>query len=117
SGRCNDGTAVPGCAGDQGTTYYYGNVTRPPDQGDGFSRDTWTCVEIGARANDVGESNGALMAWIDDVPVGEFGPGTPIGTWLRSTFHPGGCSFSACTEPAPFEGFEFRSSDDVLFKE
>lgn len=117
SGRCNDGTAVPGCAGDQGTTYYYGNVFVPPDQGEGFARDTWTCVELGARANDVGESNGALMAWIDDVPVGEFSPGTPVGTWLRAQFHPGGCEFSACTEPVPFEGFEFRSAEDVLFKE
>ena len=32
SGRCNDGSATPGCAGDQGSTYYYGNVFRPPEQ-------------------------------------------------------------------------------------
>jgi hypothetical protein len=118
SGRCNDGTAVPGCAGDQGTTYYYGNVFQPPEQeSPAFERDTWTCVEIGARANTVGESDGALMAWVDDVPVGEFSPGMPVGTWLRAQFHPGGCEFSSCTDPVPFEGFDFRSSDDVLFKE
>ncbi|MCU0677622.1 MAG: hypothetical protein MUE69_33180 [Myxococcota bacterium] len=117
SGRCNDGSATPGCAGDQGTTYYYGNVFRPAAEQNRFERDAWTCVELAARANTVGESDGALSAWIDDRPIGEFGPGTPIGTWLRSTFHPGGCEFSACTEPVPFEGFEFRTSDDVRFKE
>jgi hypothetical protein len=117
SGRCNDGTAVPGCDGDQGSTYYYGNVFVPPADENSFENDEWTCIEIGARANEVGESNGALMAWVDDVPIGEFAPGTPVGTWLRAQFHPGGCEFSACTEPVPFEGFEFRSSDDVLFKE
>ena len=40
-----------------------------------------------------------------------------MGTWLRAQFHPGGCEFSACTDPVPFEGFDFRSSGDVLFKE
>jgi hypothetical protein len=117
SGRCNDGTAVPGCEGDQGTTYYYGNVFEPPAEQNRFTPDEWTCVEFGARANTVGESDGALMAWVNDVPIGEFSPGMPVGTWLRSTFHPGGCEFSACTDPVPFEGFDFRSSDDVLFKQ
>jgi hypothetical protein len=32
SGRCNDGSATPGCAGDQGTTYYYGNNFNPAGQ-------------------------------------------------------------------------------------
>jgi hypothetical protein len=118
SGRCNDGSATPGCAGDQGTTYYYGNTFVPPDQdATGFARDSWVCIELGMHVNTVGESDGALEAWIDDRPVGRFGPGEPVGTWLRDQFHPGGCSFSACTEPVPFEGFEFRSEGDVLFKE
>ena len=39
-----------------------------------------------------------------------------LGTWLRDQFHTGGCDFSACTPPEPFEGFDFRSSDDVRFK-
>lgn len=117
SGRCNDGTAVPGCAGDQGTTYHYGNTFVPPDQGAGFAHDAWLCVELGMHVNTVGESDGALEAWLEDRPVGRFAPGEPVGTWLRDRFHPGGCSFSACTPPVPFEGFEFRSEDDVLFKE
>jgi len=115
SGRCNDGSATPGCAGDQGTTYYYGNVFSPPDQMP-FPRDRWFCIEVHARANTVGESDGALAFWIDDAPVGDYRPGFPDGTWLRAQFHTGGCEFSACTEPAPFEGFDFRSNADVRFK-
>ncbi len=115
SGRCNDGSATPGCEGDQGTTYYYGNVFRPADQM-AFERDEWLCVEMGAGVNTVGESDGWLAFWIDDVPVGRYAPGEPDGTWLRATFHEGGCDFSACTPPEPFEGFDFRTEADVQFK-
>lgn len=115
SGRCNDGSATPGCEGDQGVTYYYGNVFRPADQTP-YPRDAWFCIEIRAQVNDVGASNGELAFWIDDVLVGDYGPGRPVGTWLRATFHEGGCDYSACTEPVPFEGFDFRTSDEVRFK-
>jgi hypothetical protein len=116
SGRCNDGSTTPGCAGDQGTTYHYGNDFSPSGQSP-FTREEWFCIEIRARANSVGTSDGLLAFWINDAPVGEFGPGTPTGTWLRDTFFTEGCTFSACGEPEPFEGFDFRSNDDVLFKE
>jgi hypothetical protein len=115
SGRCNNGTAEPGCEGDQGTTYHYGNVLRPPEQTP-FPRDQWFCIEMHARASTVGQSDGELAFWIEDQLVGDYRPGTPVGTWLRDSFHTGGCNFSACTEPVPFEGFDFRSSEDVLFK-
>ena len=115
SGRCNDGSATPGCEGDQGTTYYYGNVFRPAGQ-TAFARDEWLCLEIGAGASTPGASDGWLELWVDDALVGRYAPGEPTGTWLRATFHEGGCDFSACTEPVPFEGFDFRTSDDVLFK-
>lgn len=115
SGRCNDGSATDGCEGDQGTTYYYGNVFQPPDQAP-FPRDRWFCVEIHAKANTVGESDGELSFWVDDELIGDYRPGFPDGTWLRAQFHTGGCDFSACTEPVPFEGFDFRSSDAVAFK-
>ncbi|MGC4070610.1 MAG: hypothetical protein QM784_39260 [Polyangiaceae bacterium] len=115
SGRCNDGSTTPGCAGDQGTTYFYGNNFRPPNQRP-FPRDTWFCVEIMAKANRVGSSDGALAFSINGRTVGDYRPGYPDGTWLRDSFHTDGCSFSACTEPSPFEGFDFRSSPDVQFK-
>ena len=115
SGRCNDGTAVPGCDGDQGTTYYYGNVFRPPNQ-TAYPRDQWFCVEIRAKANTVGSMDGELSFYVDDQLIGDYRPGYPDGTWLRATFHTDGCEFSACTDPVPFEGFDFRSSDQVGFK-
>lgn len=116
SGRCNDGSATPGCEGDQGTTYYYGNVFQPREQRP-FPRDRWFCLEIEAQANTVGSSDGSLRFYLDDELIGAFGRGYPEGTWLRSSFHEGGCDFFACTPPQPFEGFDLRTSSDMLFKE
>ncbi len=115
SGRCNDGSTTPGCEGDQGTTYHYGNTFQPPDQVP-FVRDRWICIEIHGQANAVGAQDGALAFYIDDEPVGAFGPGYPEGTWLRDRFHQGGCDFAACAPPSPYEGFDFRSSGEVRFK-
>jgi hypothetical protein len=115
SGRCNDGSTTEGCEGDQGTTYHYGNSLRPPEQ-TAFARDEWFCIEMHSRANTVGQMDGELAFWIDDELIGDYRQGFPEGTWLRDSFHTGGCEFSACTEPAPFEGFDFRSASDVLFK-
>jgi hypothetical protein len=112
SGRCNDGSAVPGCAGDQGSTYYYGNNFTPAGQTP-FARDQWFCLEIMANANTVGESDGELALWKDDALVGEYKPGTPRGRWLRDNFYSWGQYF---LDEQAFEGFEFRSSNDVLFK-
>lgn len=112
SGRCNDGSATPGCAGDQGTTYYYGNNFSPAGQ-KAFARDTWLCLEIRAKANTVGTSDGELGLWVDDVLVGEYRPGSPRGRWLRDNFFTWGQYYQ---DVQAFEGFDFRSSDDVLLK-
>lgn len=32
-------------------------------------------------------------------------------------FHSGGCKFSGCSRPEPFEGFNFRTSENVKFRE
>jgi hypothetical protein len=116
SGRCNDGTVVPGCAGDQGTTYYYGNVFEPPQQTP-FPRNTWFCIEFMAKANTPGTHDGQLAFWINGELIEYYQTGKPEGTWLRATFHTGGCTYTACTPPVPFEGFDFRSNSDVLFKQ
>jgi hypothetical protein len=115
SGRCNDGSATPGCEGDQGTTYHYGNMFRPPEQ-QSYPRDTWFCIEMRAIANAPSQHTGELTFWIDDQLVGDYRPGYPNGTWLRDSFHTDGCTFFACTDPVPFEGFNFRTSADVGFK-
>ena len=115
SGRCNDGSTTPGCDGDQGTTYFYGNVFQPNAQ-QPLPIGEWACIEIHAKANAVGEYDGALAFYVDDELIGDYRPGNPIGTWLRATFHEDGCDFSSCTEPMPFEGFDFRTSEEVGFK-
>jgi hypothetical protein len=112
SGRCNDGTTVPGCAGDQGTTYFYGNNFTPAGQG-AFPRDAWFCLEIMAKANSVGQKDGELALWMNDALVGEYRTGTPRGRWLRDNFYSWGPYFQ---DVQAFEGFDFRSSSDVLLK-
>lgn len=112
SGRCNDGTAVPGCAGDQGTTYYYGNNFNPAGQTP-FPRDTWFCIELMSRANTVGASDGELALWINDRLVGEYRPGTPRGRWLRDNFYTWGPYYR---DEQAFEGFNWRTSTEVGFK-
>jgi len=112
SGRCNDGSATPGCAGDQGMTYYYGNDFTPAGQ-TAFERDAWICLEIMAKANTVGEQDGALALYKDDALVGEYAPGTPRGRWLRASFFTWGQYYE---DEQAFEGFDFRSSEDVLLK-
>jgi len=112
SGRCNDGSATPGCAGDQGTTYYYGNNFNPAGQ-TAFAADSWFCLEIRTKANTVGQSDGELTLWKDDALVGEYKPGTPRGRWLRDNFYSWGQYF---VDEQAFEGFDFRSDADVLLK-
>lgn len=112
SGRCNDGSAVPGCAGDQGTTYYYGNNFNPAGQ-TAFVADTWYCLELRTKVNDVGSSNGELALWVNDSLVGEYKPGTPTGRWLRDNFYTWGQYYA---DEGAFAGFDFRSSNDVLLK-
>ena len=112
SGRCNDGTTVPGCAGDQGTTYFYGNNFTPAGQS-AFPRDAWFCLEIMAKANGVGQNDGELALWMNDALVGEYRTGIPRGRWLRDNFYSWGPYFQ---DVQAFEGFDFRSSSDVLLK-
>jgi hypothetical protein len=112
SGRCNDGTTVPGCAGDQGTTYFYGNNFTPADQS-AFPRDAWFCLEIMAKANSIGQKDGELALWMNDALVGEYRAGVPRGRWLRDNFYSWGPYFQ---DVQTFEGFDFRSSSDVLLK-
>jgi len=110
SGRCNDGSATPGCAGDQGVTYYYGNNFTPAAQTP-FPRDQWFCIEMMTKANSVGQSDGELGLWVNDKLVGEYKPGTPHGRWLRDNFFSWGPYYQ---DQGGFEGFDFRSNADVL---
>lgn len=112
SGRCNDGSATPGCAGDQGSTYYYGNNFTPAGQ-TAVTADSWFCLEIRTKANTVGQSDGELTLWKNDALVGEYKVGTPRGRWLRDAFHSWGQYFQ---DQQGFDGFDFRSDSNVLLK-
>lgn len=115
SGRCENGTAVAGCAGDQGWTYYYGNTFKPAGQ-TSFPRDKWFCVEFMAKANTVGQNDGELALWRDDKLIGEYKTGTPIGHWRRDAFLTFGQWYNPATfGTTPFEGFNFRSAATVKF--
>jgi hypothetical protein len=111
SGRCNDGSATPGCAGDQGVTYYYGNVFKPPSQTP-VDRFEWHCYELKLRANTPNQYDGEQALWIDDVLVGEFKTGTPLGAWLRAAFFTEG-EWGTGDRQVPFEGYNFRTSSAV----
>jgi hypothetical protein len=110
SGRCNDGTATPGCEGDQGTTYYYGNRFKPADQSV-VDRYEWHCYEYRIRSNTPNEYDGEQGLWTDDALVGIFRTGEPLGQWLRDNFYTMG---EWGTEPTtPFEGYNWRTSSAV----
>ena len=112
SGRCNDGSATPGCTGDQGSTYYYGNNFNPAGQ-TAVTADSWFCLEIRAKANTLGQSDGELTLWKNDALVGEYKIGTPRGRWLRDAFYSWGQYFQ---DQQGFDGFDFRSDSNVLLK-
>ena len=61
----------------------------------------------------VGSSDGELALWVDDALVGDYKPGAPHGRWLRDNFYTWGPYYQ---DMGPFEGFDFRSSADVLVK-
>jgi hypothetical protein len=75
--------------------------------------DRWFCLEIRAKANTVGQSDGELTLWKDDALVGEYKPGTPRGRWLRDNFYSWGQYY---VDEQAFEGFDFRSDANVLLK-
>ncbi len=115
SGRCENGTAIPGCAGDQGYTYYYGNTFNPANQS-AFPRDQWFCIEYMAKANTPNMNDGELVLWKNDQLVGEYKTGAPVGHWRRDAFLTFGPWFNPGTFGSyPFEGFNFRTSTAVKF--
>lgn len=77
-------------------------------------RGRWICVELMMKMNDPpGESNGEQAIWIDGKPwikdgqlVSHLGPGFPRGKWVWDSFHPD-------PDAAPFEGFRWRSSEEL----
>jgi len=67
----------------------------------------WICMEVMLKSNTPGQSDGEQACWVEGRLAARFGPGVPNGHWTRDVFHndPDG---------EPFEGYEWRSREDVL---
>lgn len=90
-------------------------------------RGEWTCIEVMAKMNDVGDTNGELALWIDGKRVSHVGKGFPKGKWTFDKFFPNaegegvrwnntrGDREYMTTAPGgdPFEGFRFRTVDEL----
>jgi hypothetical protein len=87
----------------------------------------WICVEHMIKLNDPGESNGEQALWIDGKPVSHLGKGFPKGLWTYDNFTPGKGGDGVCWNRgeggpeyfrvpeggAPFEGFRWRTVEDL----
>ncbi len=60
------------------------------------------------KLNTTGKHDGEQAFWIDGKKVGHWGPGGPVGTWIRERFVTSG-PFNK--NPQPFEGFDWRSDE------
>jgi hypothetical protein len=96
-----------------GANDFYGNTFQPAAQPP-IPRGQWICVEAMLKANTPGKQDGAMAFWIDGVELGRYAPGTPSGTWVRNEFVTGG---ERNTKPAPFPGFDFRTTDALKVSE
>jgi hypothetical protein len=63
-------------------------------------------MEVMLKANTPGKYDGEQAAWIDGKLVARFGPGVPVGYWLRDRFF---------NDPSrqPFEGYNWRTKENV----
>jgi len=87
---------------------FYGNNFRPDNQRPFVGRGRWICVEWMVKVNTIGEHDGELAFWIDGKKVGHWGPGFPVGSWIRDRFVTSGFWNK---DPKPFEGFDWRTDE------
>jgi len=90
-------------------------------------RDTWICVELMAKMNDIGDTNGAMALWIDGKQVSHLGKGFPKGKWVFDKFSPGEGGegvhwndakggperFDVPPGGRPFQGFRWRTANEL----
>ncbi|MCX8109596.1 MAG: hypothetical protein N3G20_12425, partial [Verrucomicrobiae bacterium] len=70
-------------------------------------RNRWQCVELMIKLNSSpAEADGELALWLDGEPVAHFRRGVRIGPWT-------GTGFVLDQDGEPFEGFRWRSSNDL----
>ena len=116
---------------------YWGEMRGSPPAGrtwgNSFIRDPqltvekgrWICIEHRVKMNDVGRSNAKQALWIDGKLVSHLGEGFPKGLWTWDKFQPGRGgqgvrwgeqgreNFQVPAEGAPFEGFRWRTVEDL----
>lgn len=96
-----------------GENDFYGNSFTPDGQPP-VERDRWICVEAMMKANTVGKSDGEMTFWIDGRKTGHYGPGDPVGSWVRNVYVTSGPN---AKKPSPFQGFDFRSDPKLQINE
>ena len=77
-----------------------------PSETQPVAKGRWLCMEVMLKANTPGKYDGEQAAWIDGKLVARFGPGVPVGYWLRDRFF---------NDPSrqPFEGYNWRTKENV----
>ncbi len=112
-----------------------GSPPRGQTWGNSFIRDPqlkvdlgkWTCVELMMKMNDPDDTNGEMALWLDGKPISHLGKGFPKGKWVYDKFTPGQGGegirwdhkqggpqrFSVPDGGAPFEGFRWRTTEDL----
>jgi hypothetical protein len=86
---------------------YWGNGLQPP-QPAVVPRDRWQCVEVMMKANSApNAADGELALWLDGKPVMHIAKGVRRGPWTGMGFK------LAESGGEPFEGFRWRSSNDL----
>lgn len=97
---------TPQGASDGRPNAWYGNNFLADGQRPFVGREKWICVEFMVKLNRIGKHDGEQAVWIDGKRVGHWGPGFPVGTWIRDRFVTSG---PWNKKPAPFEGFSWRT--------
>lgn len=84
---------------------YYGNNFKVPNQTP-YKKGEWICVEAMVKANTPEKYDGEQAFWINGKKIGHWKTGKPLGEWRNDRFQIG-------TINQPFEGFNWRTSEDV----
>lgn len=85
---------------------YWGNAIAPAEPAH-VPVNRWQCVEQRIRLNTVGQADGVLGLWLDGKPLLDVKRGVPRGPWTGQGFE------VKETAPDAFEGFDFRTSDQL----
>jgi hypothetical protein len=84
---------------------YWGNGLSPARR-EPVPAARWQCVEVMTQLNTPGRRDGRLALWLDGRLVADIHEGTRRGPWT-------GMGFVLDEDGEPFEGFDFRTTDEL----